>query len=75
LTGGGIVAVTSKPAANPGTEADKIKSMIVLMKESIEIKRGELADTKAEILRLNKKTKEIEQSIKRFEKLVKAAQS
>ena len=65
----------SKPPAVSGTEADKIKRMVVLMKESIEIKRGELVQTKAEILRLNKKIKEIEQSMKRFEKLVKAAQS
>jgi hypothetical protein len=69
------MAVQGKPAAVPSTEAQKIRSMIVLLKESVQIKRTELADTKAEIVRLNKKTKEIEQSIKRFEKLVKAAQS
>ncbi|MGC1784076.1 MAG: hypothetical protein WA708_16255 [Acidobacteriaceae bacterium] len=69
------MAVQRKPAAVPSTEAEKIKSMIVLMKESIEIRRGELAETKQEILRLNRKAKEIEKSMKRFEKLVKAAQS
>lgn len=67
--------IQGKPAAISNTEAEKIKSMIALLKESVQLKRAELADTKAEILRLTKKTKEIEGSIKRFEKLVKAAQS
>ena len=49
------MTVQRKPAAVPNTEAEKIKSMIVLMNESIEIKRGELAETKQEIFRLNRK--------------------
>lgn len=69
------MAVQGKPAAVPNIEGEKIRSMIVLLKEAVQIKRAELADTKSEIVRLNKKTKEIEESIKRFEKLVKAAQS
>lgn len=69
------MAAQGKPAAGAGTEAEKIRSMIVLLKESVQLKRAELAETKTEIGRLNKKTKEIEESIKRFEKLAKAAQS
>lgn len=69
------MSIQRKPVAVSTTEAEKIKSMIVLLKESVEVKRAELADTKAEIMRLNKKVKEIEQSMKRFERLVKAAQS
>ena len=53
----------------------KLKQMITLLKESTEIKRAELADAKEEIRRLQGRTKEIEKSIKRFEKLIQAARS
>lgn len=69
------MAVDKKTAAVPGTESQKIKYMIVLLKGSMDIKRTELADTKKEIRRLQGRTKEIEKSIKRFEKLMNAARS
>lgn len=59
----------------PITEAEKIKYMVVLMKESLEIKRAEFAQAKAEVPKLQQRIKEIEKSMKRFEKLIKAAQS
>ncbi len=64
-----------KAATVPSTESQKLKQMITLLKESMEIKRAELADAKEEIRRLQGRTKEIEKSIKRFEKLIQAARS
>ena len=64
-----------KVGTAPSTEAEKIQYMIVLLKESLELKRAELAQAKAELPRLQKRIKEIEESTKRFEKLIKAAQS
>lgn len=69
------MTVDKKTAAVPSAESQKIKYMIVLLKESMDIKRTELADTKEEIRRLQGRTKEIEKSIKRFEKLMNAARS
>jgi len=69
------MAVDKKTTAVPSTESQKLKYMIVLLKESLDIKRIELADTKEEIRRLQRRTKEIEKSIKRFEKLMNAARS
>lgn len=69
------MATNKKAGAAAITEAEKIKYMVVLMQESLEIKRAELAEAKAEILRLNRRIKEIENSVKRFEKLIQAAQS
>ena len=66
------MAVDKKATAVPSAESEKMKQMIVLLKESIDIKRTELADTKEEIRRLKGRTKEIEKSIKRFEKLMNA---
>jgi hypothetical protein len=59
----------------PTTEAEKIKYMVVLLKESMELKRAELAQAKAEVPKLQQRIKAIEASMKRFEKLIKAAQS
>jgi hypothetical protein len=69
------MATVKNAGTTYASEAEKIKYMVVLLKESLEIKRGELAQAKEEILRLHKRIKEIEQSMKRFEKLIKAAQS
>ncbi|MHB8391670.1 MAG: hypothetical protein ACYDBH_19160, partial [Acidobacteriaceae bacterium] len=64
---------TAQPKPMPLLGILQEAQMIVLLKESIDIKRTELADTKEEIRRLQGRTKEIEKSIKRFEKLMNAA--
>ncbi len=64
-----------KAGAVPSSEAEKIRTMVVLLKESLQLKRAELAEAKAELPRLQKRIKEIEASMKRFEKLIQAARS
>lgn len=55
------------------TEEQRIQYSVALIKESMKRQREELALTKAEIPRLQKRCKEIEQSIKQLEKLIKSA--
>ena len=64
-----------KARAVQSTEAEKIQYMVMLLKESLELKRTELVEAKAELPRLQKRIKEIEASMKRFEKLIQAARS
>ena len=57
------------------TEEQRIKYSVALIRESMKRQRDELALTKAEIPRLQKRCKDIERSIKELEKLIKSAPS
>jgi septal ring factor EnvC (AmiA/AmiB activator) len=55
------------------TEEHRIKYSVMLIRESMKRQREELAMTKAEIPRLQKRCKAIEQNLKQLEKLIKSA--
>ncbi len=57
------------------TEEQRVKYSVALIREAMKRQREELALTKAEIPRLQKRCKDLEKDIKKLEKLVKSAPS
>lgn len=57
------------------TEEERIQYSVALIKESMKRQREELAWTKNEIPRLQKRYKELEKNIKQLEKLIQSARA
>ena len=55
------------------TEEQRVKYSVALIRESMRRQRKELAWTKAEIPKLQKRYKQLEKDIKELEKLIKSA--
>ena len=55
------------------TEEQRVKYSVALIREAMKRQREELALTKAEIPRLQKRCKDLEKDIKQLEKLIKSA--
>jgi peptidoglycan hydrolase CwlO-like protein len=67
------MAMDEKVEAIHVTEEQRVKYSVALIRESMKRQRKELAWTKAEIPKLQKRYKQLEKDIKQLEKLIKSA--